>query len=45
MTYFGSDCAEYEQEVVDVMNLKHSNAHGGGSVGNDIGKSSDVMDG
>ena len=45
MTYFGSACAEYEQEVFDVMNLKHSNAHGGGSVGNDIEKSSDVMDG
>ena len=45
MTYFGSDCAEYEKEVVEVMNLQHSNAHGGGSGGNDIEKSSDEMDG
>ena len=44
MTYFGSDCAEYEQEAVDVMTLEDSDAHGGGSVGNGIGKSSDVMD-
>ena len=45
MTYFGSNCAEYEQEAIDVMTLEDSDAHGGGSGGNDIEKSSDEMDG
>ena len=44
MTYSVNKFSEYVH-LPEVMNLKHSNAYGGGSGGNDIEKSSDVMDG
>ena len=44
MTYFRSDCDDFEPGVVKSLNVKQSNAHGGGSGGSDVEKSSDVMD-
>ena len=38
MTYFGSDCAEFEPGVVEGPNVKQSNAHGGDSGGSDVEK-------
>ena len=39
MTYFGSDCAEFEPEVVESLNVNQSIPYGGGSGGSDVEKS------